>query len=49
MIIGRKIGVGNTAEIYELDDNKVLKLFFSRYHENSVQEEFSKAKVFLMI
>lgn len=38
------VGVGNTATVYNWDDNKVLKLFNLGYPEEAVLKEFCNAK-----
>ena len=41
----RKIlGVGNTATVYEWEENKVLKLFNRGYPQRAVEKEFHNAK-----
>ena len=42
---GRLIGVGNTAEVYEYDENKVIKLFYEGYPKESVKKEFQNASI----
>lgn len=37
------IGQGNTAEIYKLDDNKILKLFRSGLHKGIVEREYQNS------
>jgi hypothetical protein len=37
------IGVGNTATVYEWEEDKVLKLFVKGYPEKSVSAEFFNA------
>lgn len=37
------IGSGNTAEVLEWGDNKVLKLFYEGYPEHAVENEYSNA------
>lgn len=39
------IGVGNTATVYEWQDNKVLKLFVEGYPQESVKKEFLNSSV----
>lgn len=41
---GKLIGVGNTAEIYEWQNDKVIKLFKSFYPKNSIEKEFINAQ-----
>lgn len=38
------IGVGNTATVYEWEDDKVLKLFNQGYPKDAVEKEFHNAK-----
>lgn len=40
------IGKGNTAEVYDLGDGKVLKLFVEGYPVKYVEHEFNNAKIF---
>ncbi len=35
-----RIGIGRTAEIYEIDDNKVLKLYFGNISDEAINTEF---------
>jgi Ser/Thr protein kinase RdoA (MazF antagonist) len=44
MKYGKIIGVGNTASVYEWDDNKVLKLFNQGYPCEAVENEYRNAK-----
>ena len=39
------VGVGNTATVYEWEDNKVLKLFHQGYPIESVEKEFNNARL----
>ena len=39
-MIGALIGKGNTADVNELDNNKVIKLFKTGYPLDSVSNEF---------
>lgn len=43
MEIGKLIGVGNTAEVYEYKEDKVIKLFYEGYQNESVDKEFNNA------
>lgn len=43
MKYGKIIGVGNTAEVYECEDDKVLKLFYLGYPKEAVEREFHNA------
>jgi thiamine kinase-like enzyme len=38
------IGIGNTATVYEWEEDKVLKLFYKGYPKESVEREFYNAK-----
>ncbi|ABX43688.1 aminoglycoside phosphotransferase family protein [Lachnoclostridium phytofermentans] len=40
----KMIGQGNTANVYEWEDGKVLKLFHQGYPINSVKKEYENAK-----
>ncbi|MCP4179954.1 MAG: phosphotransferase [bacterium] len=44
MKIGKLLGTGNTADIYEIEDAKVIKLFKKNYPPKSVELEFNNAK-----
>jgi uncharacterized protein (TIGR02172 family) len=43
MNLGKCIGVGNTASIYEWEDGKVLKLFHQGYPGQAVENEYHNA------
>lgn len=43
MRIGELIGIGQTANVYEWKDKKVLKLYKEGYSKQTVEEEFYKA------
>lgn len=43
--IGKMIGQGNTAEIYKLDDNKILKLFRTGLPKAVVEREFQNGVI----
>ncbi len=43
MKYGKKIGVGNTATVYEWEESKVLKLFHQDYPREAVEKEFQNA------
>ncbi|OZV13231.1 hypothetical protein CIW83_04985 [Tissierella sp. P1] len=45
MKYGKIIGKGNTATAYELEEDKVLKLFNQGYPKESVEKEFNNARV----
>ncbi|GKX28771.1 aminoglycoside phosphotransferase [Vallitalea longa] len=40
MELGKLIGEGSTAEIYELDNNKILKLFIKGYKKKYIKYEY---------
>lgn len=44
MKLGKLIGVGNTANIYEWKNGQVIKLFNEEYPKQSVEKEFKNAK-----
>ncbi|WP_406242557.1 aminoglycoside phosphotransferase family protein [Tissierella carlieri] len=44
MKYGKIIGRGNTATVYELEEDKVLKLFNQGYPKESVEKEFNNAR-----
>lgn len=44
-MIGALIGRGNTAEVFNLGNNKVIKLFNNGYPLNSVRNEFENSKL----
>lgn len=39
------VGVGNTATVYELGKNRVIKLFHESYPKESVEKEFKNARL----
>lgn len=41
--MGKIIGVGNTATVYEWEEGRVLKLFYQGYPEKSIEKEFHNA------
>ena len=43
MMIGKMIGRGNTAEIFEWEEGKVIKLFHEGYSVDAVEKEFRNA------
>lgn len=45
MKYGKIVGIGNTATVYELEEGKVLKLFYHRYPKEAVEKEFFNAEV----
>ena len=45
MKLGKEIGVGNTATVYEWNEEKVIKLFHYDYPRKSIEKEFLNAKI----
>ncbi len=45
MEIGKIIGMGNTATVYQWGENKVLKLFHQDYPMDAIEMEFKNAKL----
>ena len=45
MKLGKEIGVGNTATVYEWNEEKVIKLFHYDYPRKSIEKEFQNAKI----
>ena len=45
MKLGHRVGIGNTAEVYEWEGETVIKLFHSAYPKDSVMREFSNALI----
>lgn len=43
MELGKMIGVGNTASVYEWEEDKVVKLFHKGYPNESVEKEYKNA------
>ena len=43
MQIGKLIGVGNTAKVYEWEEDKVLKLFHEGYSDEAINKEYNNA------
>lgn len=43
-MIGELIGKGNTADVFDIGNNKVVKLFQLDYPKNSVEKEFKNSK-----
>lgn len=43
MRYGKVIGVGNTATVYEWEEDKVLKLFYPGYPKEAAEKEFHNA------
>jgi Ser/Thr protein kinase RdoA (MazF antagonist) len=48
-MIGALVGKGNTADVFEMDNNKVIKLFKTGYPLNSVRKEFENSKLLNMV
>lgn len=44
-MIGALIGKGNTADVFEMNNNKVIKLFKTGYPLNCVRNEFENSKL----
>ncbi len=44
MKIGKLIGIGATAEVYDYEDNKIIKLYNADQPESSLQWEYNKMK-----
>lgn len=44
-MIGELIGIGNTADIFDIGNNKVIKLFKSGYPLSSVKKELENARL----
>ena len=40
----KKIGIGRTAEVYDYEDDKVLKLFYSAFNVKTIEDEYLIAK-----
>ncbi|MDV5165545.1 MAG: phosphotransferase [Candidatus Scalindua sp.] len=40
----KKIGIGRTAEVYDYEDDKVLKLFYSAFSVKTIEDEYLIAK-----
>lgn len=41
--MGKLIGIGNTASVYEWEKDKVIKLFHSNYPKEAIEKEFHNA------
>lgn len=39
------IAKGNTAEVYDYEDNKICKLFYSGYSEDAIRREYNNAQI----
>ena len=48
-MIGALIGKGSTADVYEMDNNKVIKLFKTGYPLDAVRSEFENSKLVNML
>ena len=44
-MLGPLIARGNTADVFDIGDGKVVKLFHSGYPQNSVNYEFNNANM----
>lgn len=47
MRLGKIIGVGNTASVYEWEEGKVLKLFHQGYPDETVENEYRNARAII--
>lgn len=45
MMLGKELGVGNTATVYEWGQGKVIKLFHNDYPRKSIEKEFQNARI----
>ncbi len=45
MELGARIGIGNTAEIFEADQGRVVKLFVKGYPESSMMKEYENSRL----
>lgn len=45
MEINKIIGKGNTAEVYEYGENKVIKLFHTGFSISAIENEYNNAMV----
>ena len=45
-MIKTRIGIGNTAEVFEHGDDKVLKLYYESQPASSIYQEFNKTQAF---
>lgn len=43
MELGKLVGLGNTASVYEWDENKVIKLFIKDYPKEFIEREYHNA------
>lgn len=46
MELGMRIGIGNTAEIFETGQGRVVKLFVKGYPESSIMKEYENSRLF---
>lgn len=45
MKLGKLVGTGNTADVYEWEEDKVLKLFHQGYPKAAIEKEYNNALV----
>lgn len=45
MSLGKLIGIGNTANVFEWEDHKILKLFHQDYPLDAIEKEYKNALV----
>lgn len=45
MSLGKLIGIGNTANVYEWEEDKVLKLFHQGYPKEAIEKEYNNAVI----
>lgn len=45
MSLGTRIGRGNTAEVFELGDREVLKLFYDRIPFEYIEKEYETSRM----
>lgn len=45
ILVGALVGKGNTADIFDIDDNKVVKLFHAGYSKSCVENEYLNSKL----
>lgn len=43
--IGSLVGEGNTADVFDIDNNRVIKLFHTGYPRSSVEKEYTNSKL----
>jgi thiamine kinase-like enzyme len=46
-VILNLIGIGNTAEVFDYEEGKVLKLFYKKYSQESVRKEYENSKLIM--